>query len=220
MLRFSASRPGRVMSCVIFFYRTATRFLGLKVTPTASPRTLGADRVEVMVRMVNRAKWKPGSGLASNEIPADAITRDFKTESNKLSFWRCEDTSKVGLERAVLALASGRDRPDKLEAVWIDAEQARAAGVNFEPSPDDGNTPVADLAKWHYNAVGLDRHRHGALADLIRGAIDEDRSQLWTKLDVTRLLADAAASGLLSSKSLEPKLGAAVEAELKRRGGI
>ena len=47
-----------------------------------------------LARKISLAKWskKQEQGeLAEDEIPADAVTADLRTQDNKLSFWRCGD---------------------------------------------------------------------------------------------------------------------------------
>jgi hypothetical protein len=63
-----------------------------------------------LARMITRPKWQPKQGLASDEIPADAITADLRTSNNVLSFWQCGEATDPEISTAVLAIAAGRDR--------------------------------------------------------------------------------------------------------------
>lgn len=72
-----------------------------------------------LARMITRHKWQPKDGLAADEIPAGAIAADLRTANNTLSFWQCGRATDLEVSDAVLAIAAGRDRIQKLDIVWI-----------------------------------------------------------------------------------------------------
>lgn len=51
-----------------------------------------------LARMISRSKWEPKSRMHAEEISADAVTGDLRTQDNSLSFWRCPSGSAVELE--------------------------------------------------------------------------------------------------------------------------
>ncbi len=81
-----------------------------------------------LARMITRHKWQPKDGLAANEIPADAITADLRTANNTLSFWQCGRATDLEVSDAVLAIAAGRDRIQKLDIVWILTDEMKSDG--------------------------------------------------------------------------------------------
>ena len=57
-----------------------------------------------LARKISRAKWGAGGLLTPDEIPADAITLDLRTQGNALSFWQGGGGTKKEVEEAALAL--------------------------------------------------------------------------------------------------------------------
>ncbi len=68
-----------------------------------------------LTRKISLAKWQGNGDLDDSEIQADAVTADLKTTGNALSFWARESVEDDDLQRAVLALATGLERIDKLD---------------------------------------------------------------------------------------------------------
>lgn len=87
--------------------------------------------MEVLARKVSRAKWPTTYEDLPNIVPADAITGDLRTSSNTLSFWRCDSSESEDLERAVIALASGAERPDQVQLVYLSESALRAEGISL-----------------------------------------------------------------------------------------
>ena len=75
-----------------------------------------------LARKISLAKWSKTGELEVGEIPADAVTLDLKTQDNKLSFWRCGDGERAGVNEAALAIAAACDRVDKIAVVWLAAD--------------------------------------------------------------------------------------------------
>lgn len=96
-----------------------------------------------LARMITRPKWQPKRGLASDEIPADAITADLRTSNNALSFWQCGEATDPEISTAVLAIAAGRDRLQKLDIVWIPRDELIRSGHQMRST--QGRTPVREL---------------------------------------------------------------------------
>ena len=85
-----------------------------------------------LARKITLAKWRSGKDLLEGEISADAVTVDLRTKENSLSFWQCGDEAQTKIEDAALAIASGWERVDKLDIVWIAGEELEATGQRFE----------------------------------------------------------------------------------------
>ena len=165
-----------------------------------------------LARMIARPKWQPKDGLASDEIPADAITADLRTANNTLSFWQCGQATGPEVSDAVLAIAAGRDRIQKLDIVWVFRNELENDGQHFRMNP--GRTPVAELAERHVDVCHLDCSRLGRIGDRIAAAISQDRCRRFRQREILTLLVTAVRNGRVSQASLAEKVRAGISAAL------
>ena len=142
-----------------------------------------------LARKISRAKWDPKSGLSPDEISADAVTGDLRTQGNSLSFWQCGIGEKDEVEEAVLAIAAAGERIDRFDVVWLADDELRADGQALKDTK--GKTPVTDLVDSHVDVCRLDYVRLGKVARNVVTAIEENRYLRLTKARVTKLLASA-----------------------------
>ena len=163
-----------------------------------------------LARTIARAKWPKTGELTTGEIPADAVTIDLRTQGNSLSFWQCNSDKKDDIEEAALAIASGRERIDKLDIVWLDEENMRTDSQVLRDS--EGRTPVSDLVNSHVDLVGLNYNLLGMVAQRVVNAIEENRYRRLTKRRVKKLIAKAHQQGRISANLLSDKLRAEIEA--------
>ena len=133
-----------------------------------------------LARKITRAKWE----LSAGEISADAVTGDLRTQGNSLSFWQCG----IG-EEAALAIAAPRDRVDRLDIVWLAADELQGDDQTLRKT--EGKTPVTGLTKLHVDVCRLDYVRLGKVARHVVTAIERGRYFRLTKACVTKLLAAA-----------------------------
>lgn len=63
-----------------------------------------------LARKITLSKWEARHGLSEEEIAADAVTADLRTQKNSLSFWRCRTETDGDVEKAVLAIAAAGRR--------------------------------------------------------------------------------------------------------------
>ena len=165
-----------------------------------------------LARMITRSKWEPKRGLLSGEISADAVTADLKTCDNSLSFWRCPSGTDVELEDVVLAIATAREKVEKVEIVWLDDEDLRTDGQTLINS--DGRTPVAELVSQHVDVCYLDYNRLGKVAHRVVSAFDEGRFCRLTRARILVLLASAVRKSRVDLKDLKEKVRDAVQKTL------
>lgn len=166
--------------------------------------------MKYLVRRIGRAKWDQKKELPANSIGADAVTSDLRTNGNELSFWVCEANSGEELKEVVLAMASGNDRPDRIDIAWFDASFLEKENVAIEHS--EGRTPVADLRKRHVDAVRLDLSALGKIATHFATAIrDKEQFKRLQPREVIGLLRDAVLADRLKLDDLADKLHQSVE---------
>ncbi len=157
-----------------------------------------------LARKITRAKWESKPGLSEDEISADAITSDLRTQNNTLSFWRCDIAEQNKLEEAALAIAAGRDSIDRLDIVWLADDDLREDGQTLENT--EGRTPAIELSKRHVDVCRLDYLRLGKIAYCIVKALKENRYQRLTKNHVRKLLTSAVGQGRIDINDLGVKV--------------
>ena len=159
-----------------------------------------------MARKFNGAKWRKTEGLGCGEIPADAVTIDLRTQSNTLSFWKCN------FEDAALAIASVGSHVEKLDIVLLSSEELEEKGQKLNPS--SGKTLVTELVDRHVDVCRLDYVRLGTIARGIVVAIEEERCRRFTRGQVLELLAEAVRRDRLEITKLEENVQKAVLKQL------
>lgn len=165
-----------------------------------------------LARMITRPKWQPKRGLASDEIPADAITADLRTSNNALSFWQCGEATDSEILNAVLAIAAGRDRLQKLDIVWIPRDELVKRGHQMRSTL--GRTPVRALVQRHVDVCHLDYGRLGQIGDQVAVAIRRDRFRRFPQRAIRGLLIEAVQNGSVSQEDLAETLRTEIRAAL------
>ena len=165
-----------------------------------------------LARMITRHKWRLKDGLTSDEIPADAITADLRTANNTLSFWQCGRATDLEVSDAVLAIAAGRDRIQKLDIVWILTDELESDGQRIRLKR--GRTPVAGLSERHVDVCHLDYRRLGRIGDRVAAAIDQKQWKRFRQREIVDLLAKAVQDGRLSEGDLTEKVRTKLQAAL------
>lgn len=135
------------------------------------------------------------------QIPADAITADLRTQDNALSFWRCGTGEDIEIDDAVLALATGGNRLDKVEVVWIAEDGLVEDGQRIASTK--GRTPVQDIADRHVDLQELNYELLGKVAAQVSSAIGAGRYRRVAKADVKRLMEQAIGAGRVKQTELE-----------------
>ena len=154
-----------------------------------------------LARKISLAKWSKQSELEVGEISADAVTLDLKTQDNKLSFWRCGDGERAGVNEAALAIAAACDRIDKIDVVWLAVGELQSDGQTLKDTK--GRTPVLGLDELHVDVCRLDYWRLGKVAQLIFTAIQKDQHLRLRKACVKNLLTHAAEQGRIDPEGLK-----------------
>ena len=161
-----------------------------------------------LVRKITRAKWAAKQELSVGEIPADAVTLDLKTQENSLSFWQCPSDTDSDVEEAALAIATARERVDRLDIVWLADAELQTDGLDLRNT--EGRTSLKDMAAMHVDVARLDYVRLGIVARRVAAAIQADRCRRLTKAHVKRLIAVAIGQGRIDVDALHDRLRAEV----------
>ncbi|MCY3669204.1 MAG: hypothetical protein OXH81_26405 [Gemmatimonadetes bacterium] len=157
-----------------------------------------------LARKISLAKWSKKSELEVGEIPADAVTADLRTQDNKLSFWRCGDAEEIEINEAVLALSAVGTRVDKIDVVWLAADDLQNDGQTLQDTKE--RTPVLELAELHVDVCRLDYIRLGKVAQHIFTAIQKDQYLRLGKARVKQLLAEAVEQERIDPNDLQQRV--------------
>lgn len=141
------------------------------------------------VRKITRAKW-PESEVSVEEIPADVISIDLRTQQNRLSFWRIETLDD--LEKAALALAvsSNTKSIEKIDVVYISEEEIRAAGIVIDNN-SPGDTVVGDLMKLHCDFCELNYGSLGRISILINNNMQGNHYKRYSRKELRGMVGKA-----------------------------
>jgi len=166
-----------------------------------------------LARKISRAKWEPKEGLEPNEISADAVTADLRTQSNNLSFWKIGNpTNDDELCTVALALATGANRIDPVDLTWVETNNFSANGVEINKT--DGRTPVKSLIKSHVDVIKLDMKRLCSVAVLVDDALGKNQHRRFTKTEIVKIIIKAINQNLVSKSDLQPKVIEEIEKKL------
>lgn len=151
-----------------------------------------------LVRAISKPKWVRPDWLPLGDAPGDALS-DLRTTNNALSVWMLDD-GRLNLPRILEALASNRERLDKLDYTIIDEQAVRSIPVTIEEA--DGDTPHATANTIHRDLTELSAFKLTLLASEM---VPLERFRL-TQRQVTNLLLTALQEGRLDRGRLRETL--------------
>lgn len=152
-----------------------------------------------LLRMVQRQKWEPTQDLGLNEIAADAVTADLRTTRNSLSFWRGDDDS-AAVEQVALAVATSRDKLDRIDIAWMPENLFDECTLPLEASK--GVTPIQSLRSRHVDVIRLDVSRLGTVAAIVQQGVRNGQCRRFSKAQVSELVKKAVENDLVRLESL------------------
>jgi hypothetical protein len=162
-----------------------------------------------LARSVSAAKWKSRANIGPNEVPADGVGADLRSFDNALSFWLCDPEEQRSLEDVVLVLASTRDQVQRLDLVWLSADEVAGMRIGLQATP--GATPVSSLNHKHMDLTGIDLSRLFLLAGSVAQSVEGDRIRRFTEKQVLDILANAVRKDVVPAKSLKPSVIAKIQ---------
>ena len=152
-----------------------------------------------LLRIVTNPKWIAPEWMAPGDVPADALT-DLRANNNELSVWSVE-LDRSNLDIALAAVASSRERLDKLDYTLLD--EAILPEIPITCVGSEGDTPhlTANTAQ-HRALIELTVQK---VAQLAHAMMPLSRGRV-TETGVKRLLRDALQRGMLERARIKPKL--------------
>lgn len=132
------------------------------------------------LRIINKNRWyrsNQPTWLPQNEIPAQPLADVVPKPEENLSLWLIEN-DKSNLNRVAAAVASTREKLDKLDYALFPIEIIDQLGLTAAKSPgktldDDANSD------WHWDLIQLTANKATLLA-----------KELYARAEITRLWPD------------------------------
>lgn len=154
----------------------------------------------VYARKITRSKWekaltaceKNDGTIDISNFPADTLTSDLRTSSNKLSVWCVES-----IEDAVLAMMANES--SRIETIYILALNDLSS---FELQESPGDTKVEDLIKKHRDIASLNYGVLGLVSKKFLNAFHDKHYHAFKKSDIQRILRNAIEQNRLSVDDL------------------
>lgn len=153
----------------------------------------------LLLRTVTNPKWVAPDWLPAGEVPAEALT-DLRANNNALSVWSVE-SDRANLNMVLAAIASHRDRLDKLDYTLVD--EAILPPIAMEWVKSEANTPhpLAN-ASAHRDLIRLTVQK---VARLAHEMMPLERVRV-SERQIKRILVEALDSGVLDRARMKPGL--------------
>jgi hypothetical protein len=100
--------------------------------------------MSLFIRKIDKGRWLQKDIPLDEDVPADAITKDMKTDRNTLSVWEVSGADNI--DEAVLAIVSGGQHLDTIDVVPMNTEHLEENQVDYIGT--EGRTPVKDLIRY------------------------------------------------------------------------
>ena len=134
-------------------------------------------------------RWDPISEVNREDgfLAADYVT-ELRTSQNMLSVWLANNEEDI--EDAIVALALGKDKPNRMIGYLIDEKDLEAFKIEAKDNQKgDAQGAVESILKKHRNLVELDFWRLGYLTQyMLEIAKDTNRQVILTKDEVEKIL--------------------------------
>ena len=153
-------------------------------------------------RKIRRSKWELASASLSAHETFEMVASDLNAIDSALSFWECGEALEADLADVVIALATAKGTPEKIDLVWISEESLRQCGIDW--SYTEGRTPVAELRRLHITLRDLNEEKLISLASAMKAAYEAGQTARFTRSQVRSILHSAEESGRLDPDDLGP----------------
>ena len=152
-------------------------------------------------RKITRGKWPSEESIPQatlENVDADTVVAEFRTEKNKLSVWKVEN--EEDLNDAFIALASNCESIGTIDAIKIEEDDLKQLMFDEEL----GDTPTRNINQKHCNIVGLNYVNLGNVIQGILNGLKKEQVVRKTKPKIKQLLADAYEADKLIEEEIAP----------------
>jgi hypothetical protein len=158
------------------------------------------------LRAINKNRWRrsaPPPLLPEGDLPAQPLADLVPRPEENLSLWYIDD-EKINLDRVAAAIASSRDRIDKLDYALFAQEVVGNLGITIVQSPGESPDEHANIS-WHWEVIDLTASQVVRLAkEIYLGAEIGRKSQIAIKGLINQgIESKQLQQGKVSSKLLE-----------------
>ena len=154
--------------------------------------------MSLLVRKIDRSKWRRTGIEGGDDVCADAITSCLRTTGNKMSVWLIE--SEAEIDEAVLAIAAGQLHLETFDVVTISPDYIGEKGIAV--SATESETPVEELRHIHRDLCELSYCSLGVVAYHIAERISQNRAHRYTEGRLKGLLRNAISQERLEAQRL------------------
>ena len=167
-----------------------------------------------LAHKISYAKWKKCLDSPVDDISADAITIDLRTQGNTLSFWFCgdDDATKEALDAAALAISTEMDKASTIYLIYLKKESLETDG--YRVAQTNGATKITDLVHLHYDVCDLNFNLLGDMAQRVQQAISKTQMHQVVRGDLLKMAVTATREGRLDPTKLKPTFQSEVESKI------
>lgn len=153
----------------------------------------------LLVRKINRAKWKQNDILDGAQPSGDAVTHCLKTLNNTISVWTIDRIEDIA--NAVIAIAASLQRVETFDVVVLDEDELSENGIEMERTP--GVTACTSMVKAHVDLCNVDYAKLGVIAQAIVRSFQAGSVVRFTRGNLLELLRKAVNGGQITSAELQ-----------------
>ena len=165
------------------------------------------------VRKISRGKW-PEERIINQagleDVEADTLTTDLKTDHNTLSVWQVDD--EVTLDDVFVALGSNMDNICTIFIVKLDEQNLLSRGITLDNQ--EGNVPVKGINNKHHNIVNLNYVNMGEVIHTNIIGLKEEEQEKRTESNMKNLFCKAYLEGKLDISNMSENLVREIEKAL------
>lgn len=139
--------------------------------------------VRKMSKDKNYSRIKYTSNI--DELGSDILKQEFSTQSNTLSFWKCENMENI--ETTIKAILLSSNKIEKCKMIIISSEIIEKYGLEVEEN--NGHTGYIGRENLHIDIKNLTYKKIGDMLRIYKDISANDTySKDYTKEDVKRLI--------------------------------
>lgn len=138
--------------------------------------------------------------LEDGDIPADPLTRDFKTDNNSISIYLIDNFDEH-IDRVVSALASTRDQISKMDYITGSIEIIKNIGVVLDVI--DGKTGDEFVNSLHRDMANLTTEK---AALFVNAMIEKGHAGRAYKKDISSMILNEVEKGNINREKINRKI--------------
>ena len=163
--------------------------------------------MSLLIRKVEKGKWKPNTSPTLANVSSDAITQDLATKGNSLSVWEfnLNDENEV-VDEGILALVTNEQQKhiESIDVAVLDIRELEEK--SFQVMEKEGLTFVDDLIHTHRDISNLTYSKLGIMAEIILHSFKNNRVIRRPKSEIIKIVIKAIKQGRLDFSRLHDNI--------------